>query len=453
MLDLACRDTIAALLTGNGDGVINAVRVSGPGATGVRDAVFLRARPGRVRPATLHLGRVQTAGGALETLCATFPGPRSYTGETCVELHGPGGRVNGQRLLQAVLGRGARQAQPGEFTLRAFLHGRLTLDQAEAVGLLLQAQSAEAAVAAERLRTGEVALALEPVREAVLGLLAETEAYLDFPEDGLPRASLDHQREAATRAAAALRALLRGHERTRRMLEGARVVLYGAPNAGKSALFNALCGRDRAIVDDAPGTTRDVVEASVTWEGMPVTLVDTAGTRVAAGRVEQEGVRRSLEEAARADLLLYCVGADDGGRDMRDPPPGPPVIVVETKGDLASSHGAAPGAAVRLGTAALTVSARVAEGLPALRRQIVERLSGRGHAEGVVAATARQAERVACAAEELQGAVRARDAGEPEEVVAERFRRAASAIGEVSGRVMPTEEVLGAIFGRFCIGK
>jgi tRNA modification GTPase len=452
-LDLECKDTIAALLTGSGDGVINVVRISGAAAVDVRDRVFVKHKGGPHKNGVMHLGHANCAGVPMEALCVTFGGTRTFTGEPCVELHGMGGRINAARLLDAVLGGGARQAMPGEFSLRAFLHGRLSLDQAEAVAALLTAQSTQAAVAATRLREGVLARALEPLRESVLSLLAETEAYLDFPDDGLPPQRVAAQRAMALDVADSLHSLLRGHERTRRMLEGARVVLWGAPNAGKSTLLNVLCGEARAIVDEVPGTTRDVVEAHVLWGGMPITLLDTAGVRDATGRVEQEGIRRSQEAAAKADLVLYCISADTRSESLLDPPAGVPVLVVETKGDLASKWGAAPAAARHLGTESLTVSALVGEGMETLRARMEDRLGGMRPDGDVVTATARQGELLTLAAEGLKAAMAARDVRDPEEVIAEHLRQAARCLGEVSGRAMPPEEVLGVIFSRFCIGK
>jgi tRNA modification GTPase len=453
-LDLQCKDTIAALLTGSGDGVVCVVRISGPDALRVRDRVFRKRRPTPWRAATLHLGELLLGKASrAEALGVTFPGKASFTGEACVELHGYGGRINSARLLAAVLAAGARQAQPGEFSLRAYLHGKMALDQAEAVSALMTARTDQAAVAAERLSGGTLGRALEPLREGLLLLLAETEAYLDFPEDGLPARRLEAQRMLALEVSDSLLGLLKGHDRTRRMLEGARVVLWGAPNAGKSSLLNALCGEERAIVDEIPGTTRDVVETQVQWDGMPVTLVDTAGVRTAEARVEQEGVRRSHAQAARADLVLYCVSTANQGRELTDPPGGRACLVVETKGDLASSWGAAPGVARRLGTETLTVSAHTGLGMEALKARIILRLGGASGAADSVTATARQGELLAGAAHALKQVVRCRDEGEPEEVVAEWMRQAARQVGEVSGRAVPTEEVLGTIFGRFCIGK
>jgi len=449
-LDLEAKDTITALLTGSSDGVVAIVRISGPRALELRDRLFHKKRAGAHRAAVMHLGHTLGEDGKPlgEALCVTFPDTASYTGEPCVELHGFGGRINAQRLLAAVLALGARQARPGEFTLRAYLHGKLSLDQAEAVGSLVAAQSVEAARQAESARSGGLTQALEPLREGMLSLLAETEAYLDFPEDGLPAARMEAQRMLVTEVMDQLRGLLTGHTRSRRLLEGARVVLWGAPNAGKSTLMNALCGEGRSIVDATPGTTRDVIESRVVWEGMPLTLLDTAGVREAQSNIEREGVRRSLEEARKADLVLHCVARDSGVQELQDPPTREPPIVVETKADLA-------GPARPLGADSIRVSAVSGEGMTLLRTRMMQRLTAGGQAAegGVVAATARQAELLETAHAALKAAVASREEQEPEEVVADHFRRAANAVGEVSGRHMPAEEVLGAIFSRFCIGK
>ena len=455
-LDIHGKDTIAALLTGSSDGVVSIVRISGPAATRVRERCFRKTRPGPFRVGTLHVGEVVDAAGAglMEGMCVSFADGASYTGENAVEIHGMGGRINAQRLLDTVLAAGARQAQPGEFTLRAYLRGRVGLDQAEAVAAMLGAQSHAAAQQAQRLRGGALGAALEPLRESMLALLAETEAYLDFPEDGLPEQRRAAHRALALQMAADLLQMVKGSHRTRRMLEGARVVLWGAPNAGKSTLFNALCGEDRAIVDEAPGTTRDVVETRVLWAGMPVTLVDTAGVRQGTNRVEQEGVQRSRTQCAGADAVLWCISTDSPASAVVPPPATAPVLVVETKGDLASDFGTAPGAARRLNTDVLPVSALLGEGVAELTTRLLQLLGADGPGEAnAVVATARQGALLTRAAECLQHAVAVRDGAEPEEVAAQCLRDAAEALGDVCGRVLPTEEVLGAIFGRFCIGK
>jgi tRNA modification GTPase len=455
LLDLQCQDTIAALLTGSSDGVLAVVRISGPQALAVRDRVFAKARPGPFQPATLHGGHLLERGQAgMHLLCATFPGTRSYTGEPSVELQGYGGRVNADRLLSTVLAQGARLAQPGEFTLRAFLHGRMSLDQAEAVSHLLTAQTHAAAQQAEHLRAGSLARALAPVRADMLNLLAETEAYLDFPEDGLPPQRSQAQRETMASLVSTLNQLRRGGQRVRRMLEGARVVLWGAPNAGKSTLLNALCGEQRAIVDEAPGTTRDAVEAHVVWDGVPVTLVDTAGIHGATDRVEQEGIRRSQEQARRADVVLWCVAADHPGV-VESPPVEPSRLwVVQTKSDRAPHTGVASREAAARGLPCVPVCAPSGDGLASLRQQLDAHLAGNtASAQDAVAANARQADLLERAAAALECAMAARDHAEPEEAAAQWLRNAADCVGQVSGQAMPTEEVLGQIFSRFCIGK
>jgi tRNA modification GTPase len=455
-LDLSAQDTIAALLTGSSDGVLTVVRISGSGAGEVRDRCFRRRRQGPYRAATLYLGTVllpeQEEVG--EALCVTFPEGRSYTGETSVEIQGFGGRINAGRLLRAVLLAGARQAEPGEFTFRAWLHGRLGLDQAEAVAALLSAQSEEAACEAERARGGALRLTLEPLRERMLRLLAETEAYLDFPDDGLPSQRRVVHAEEMDALIHGLNSMLTHQARARRLREGARVVLWGAPNVGKSTLLNALCGEGRSIVDDAPGTTRDVVDARVVWQGVPLTLVDTAGVREVHHRVEREGVQRSQKEAKEADLVLWCVAVNAAGHDGL-PCPAKDVLVVETKADVDGRTGLAQELGTRVGCAPLQVSALTGQGLGELRVRILERLGGQplGGEGGAVAANARQAGLIGQAVQALGAAADGRQNGEPEEAVADWLRRAARAVGEVSGRAIPPEEVLGAIFSTFCIGK
>ncbi len=453
--------TIAAIATPPGSGGIGVVRVSGLGAAAVAYALLGRLP----QPRLATLGRFRDANGASldEGLALWFPGPNSYTGEDVLELQGHGSPAALRLLLSAALAAGARLAQPGEFTQRAYLNGRMDLAQAEAVADLIAAGSAAAARAAVRSLSGEFSDRVNALAMGLLQTRALCEASLDFPDErdvpvavelAGPLASLEH----------ACRALLAATRGGVRVTATPRVVLAGRPNAGKSSLLNALTREDTAIVTPVPGTTRDVLQVEVELAGVGLTLLDTAGLRDTVDVVEQEGVRRARAAVVNADLVLYLVdsadnealaaAADDIQAMHLDELPGQNaaterLLLVASKTDLA---GAGANDAALL-PAALRVSTATGEGLDALRTEILRRL-GRGSGEGVGAFSARerhvQAVREALHHLEAARAVDTAKAGR--ELVAEELRLAQDALGAITGRTVP-DDVLAEVFGRFCIGK
>lgn len=445
-------DTIAAIATPPGSGGIGVVRVSGPEAP--RIARTLLGRVPAPRLATFAHFR-SPAGDLLdEGLALWFPGPHSYTGEDVLELQGHGSPAALQNLLRAVLAAGARLAQPGEFTQRAFLNDRLDLAQAEAVADLIAAGSATAALAAVRSLSGEFSRRVEALSRGLLQTRALCEALLDFPDER----DVPLQVDLATPLAvleADCRTLLEATRTGVRLAETPQVVLAGRPNAGKSSLLNALAREEAAIVTPVPGTTRDVLRVDVELDGVRLQLADTAGLRDTVDPIEEEGVRRARRAVATADLLLYVVDGTDAmamaaapqemaGLLGDDEDHRPSALMVATKADLLAHE--LPGVA-------LAVSARTGVGFPALRAAILARL-GRSTAEAAGAFSARE-RHVQAVRETLEHVIAARAAeaaGEGGELVAEELRLGQDALGAITGRTLP-DDVLGEVFGRFCIGK
>jgi len=443
-------DTIFAPATAPGRAALAVVRISGPRS---RAAVVALAGSAPA-PRRASLRKLVGADGALidEALTLWFPGPSSYTGEDCAEFHVHGGLAVVDALVSALADLGLRLAEPGEFTRRAFQNGRLDLAQAEAVADLIDAETtAQARQALDQLGGG-LSRRYDAWREALIESLAVLEAAVDFPDEDLPQDVAARARPHLARLLSELNTALADADRGRRVRDGYRVALIGAPNAGKSSLLNGLARRDAAIVTATPGTTRDVIEVPLVLGGYKTLLADTAGVRETEEVIEAEGVRRARAWASGADLRLWVVDshASDGSwrfaRDLVQPGD----LCVMNKADLPESldGGRARSAAVELGLAILDVSMKAggadAIGL-AIEARVVATLSA---AEFPAATRLRHAESLAEAA---VGVERALAQDEPE-LVAEDVRLAARALERVSGRVDP-EAVLDRVFSSFCIGK
>lgn len=422
-------DTIAALATGAGPSAIAVVRLSGPRAFEIGRAICARwidppaPRQARYTP-FIRNGQAFDAG-----LAIAFPGPRSYTGEDLLELQGHGGAA-ARVLLEACLDAGARLADPGELSERAFLNGKLDLVQAEAVAQLIGAQTERALRAAQASLGGSISAELGDALQALTLLRGRVEGLIDFAAEA-EGAELGLPGDVAG-LAAKVRALADSYRRGRRLFSRAEVVLAGPVNAGKSSLLNALAGEERALVDAAPGTTRDLVTADVELRGLAIRLVDTAGWREADG-VEARGIARGRDAAARAELVLWVTAAD-----AVEPPPDPSWLPVVAKRELRPGGVFAP---------ALAVSAHTGEGLDALWEAIATRLDPGGEDERVVA-TERQAQGLAEAATALERAA----VTNAIELVAEELAAASGALERVLGRGAEAD-VIDAVFRQFCIGK
>ncbi len=448
----AVRDdrTIAAIATSSGRGALAIVRASGPG---VRELARALLDP----PPTIarHASRCIVRDGAIATIdevvAILYYAPQSFTGEDMLELTTHGGIVTPAAVLAAVIRAGARQAEPGEFTRRAVLHGKLDLLQAEGVADLIEARSTAAQRMALRQLDGGLSRRVATLRRRILDLEALLAYDIDFPEedDGpIPRTRIDG---TAAELRDALDALLATGEQGALVHDGALVVLAGAPNVGKSSLFNALLGEARAIVTDVPGTTRDAIEAVLDLPGWPLRLVDTAGLRETADVVERMGIQASSRYLAQAAVVLAC-GDDTASMEavaeaLRHHTQAP-VITVATKDDLAS-----PGVARH---ADIRVSAHTGRGLRELLG-LVERQLQQQHGEPALDApgltAARHHAAVAAAAAELRAFSDAwRADALPASVAAIHVRAAADALGELIG-VVQVDDVLDAVFRRFCVGK
>jgi tRNA modification GTPase len=430
-------DVIFALASGAGRAAVAVLRLSGRGTGAVVEALAGRLPP----PRHASLRRLRHQGELLdEALVLWFPGPASYTGEDSAELHLHGGPAILAGVAEALVALGARPAEPGEFTRRAFLHGKLDLTAAEGIADLIVAETAGQRRQALRQAGGALASLYGGWTERLTALLARQEAFIEFEEEDLPADLSD----TVAMAAAALRAEIAAHladgGRGERLREGLHVAILGAPNAGKSSLLNALAGREAAIVSARAGTTRDVVEARLDLGGVPVTLADTAGLRDATDEIEAEGIRRARRRAEEADFLLLLFAADEEPDAETLAWRRPDALVVLSKSDLGPSWHDLDG---------LPVSARTGEGLASLRTRLEAEALARAGAVGETLLT-RPRHRAA-----LQDALAWLDAlasAPLPELRAEALRAALRAIGRITGRV-GVEAVLDVVFGEFCIGK
>ncbi|TAK88159.1 MAG: tRNA uridine-5-carboxymethylaminomethyl(34) synthesis GTPase MnmE [Betaproteobacteria bacterium] len=437
--DEVSRDTIAAIATPAGRGGIGVVRLSGAAVPEISKKLI--GRLPAPRHATVAVFRDRRGERIDEGIALYFPAPRSYTGEAVLELQGHGGPVVMQQLLAACLDAGARLAEPGEFTRRAFLEGKLDLAQAEAVADLIDAASREAARSALRSLSGEFSAAIDALKTQLIELRALTEAMLDFPEEEVDAL---HRDEAAGRLAAvkaSLEDLLARSRQGSLLRSGVHVVIAGRPNVGKSSLLNRLAGEERAIVTPIAGTTRDALREPVQIEGVPLVVVDTAGLRAASDMLERLGIERTQRELERADLVLAVREAGTSDSSPQDLPPGVERIDVYNKVDLVPGFHAPSGA--------VAVSAKTGEGLDALRRAILAAAGWSSTGESVFLAR----ERHLRALERARAHIETAGAQLPRwEFFAEELRLAHLALGAITGE-FTADDLLGEIFSRFCVGK
>ncbi|HUN67403.1 MAG TPA: tRNA uridine-5-carboxymethylaminomethyl(34) synthesis GTPase MnmE [Burkholderiales bacterium] len=433
-------ETIAAVATPPGRGGIGIVRVSGPKAAQIARAVTRRLPAPRA--ATLCSFGDSRGECVDEGIALFFPAPHSYTGEDVLELQGHGGPVVTHSVLGAVLDAGARLAEPGEFTRRAFLNGRLDLAQAEAVADLIDAASREAARSAMRSLRGDFSAAIARLVAGLTELRALTEAMLDFPEEEVD--SL-HRGDAGARLAqlrAELEEVIAKSKQGSLLRNGIHVVLAGRPNVGKSSLLNRLAGEERAIVTAVPGTTRDAVREPIQIEGVPIMVVDTAGLRESRDEIERLGMERTRRELERADVVLVVVEA---GKLQA---PDEPLPAAGTRIDVVNKIDLVPGTEPgRRGNAAY-VSALTGAGLEELRHALLEAAGWSSRGESVFLARERHLRSLAAARVHLESAA----AQAQWEFFAEELRLAQQSLGEITGRVS-ADDLLGEIFSRFCIGK
>ena len=446
-------ETIVAAATPPGRGGIGIVRLSGPKVPEIaavmlgelpppRHATFARFLDARHEPID--------AGLAL-----FFPAPASYTGEHLLELHGHGGPLVLEALIARALELGARPAQAGEFTQRAFLNDKLDLAQAEAIADLIDAGSREAVRAAMRSLQGEFSAMVRGLTEAVIDLRTYVEAAIDFPEEEIDFLADRELTERFETVREHFSGVLESARQGRLLRDGMTVVIAGRPNAGKSSLLNRLAGYDAAIVTPIPGTTRDVVRVPVAIDGMPLHVLDTAGLRDAGDPVEEEGMRRARAEIERADRVLFVIDVvdDPAGEAFREErarlPPDVPVTLVLNKCDLAAGL---PLADTATGPPRLYVSALTGAGLEELRAHLLGCMGFQTVEGGAISARQRHLESLARAREYTEEAARQLTERRAGELVAEELRAAQAALGEITGE-FTSDDLLGRIFAGFCIGK
>ncbi len=441
-------DTIAAVSTPFGEGAIALIRLSGPSAISIAESVYRgKRRVSEMRPRLQHYGGLFDEDRKVDdVLLSVYRAPASYTGDDVVEIGCHGGLLVTRRILDLLLKSGARSAEPGEFTQRAFLNGKMDLTQAEAVMDLISAQTDLALRAAHEQLEGRLGSRIEAMREALLGLLAHVEAYIDFPDEDID----PDTGEALLRRLDAVReeldALLATAARGRILREGVRTVIFGAPNVGKSSLLNLLLGYERAIVSPTPGTTRDSIEEVINLRGIPLRLIDTAGVRDASDAVERAGIERTLRQVERADLVLHL---EDGSRprSRETVADSSRELLVLNKADLGEDPAWS-------GVDAVRISCMESDGLGALEEAITAKIFGghTAHRDWSVAINARHQACLQLARKYADAARSALTDGLSAEFAAEELRAALNAVGEVVGRV-DTEDLLGRIFSSFCIGK
>lgn len=429
--------TIFAMATPPGRGAIAIIRLSGPGT----DAALSALGAPDLRPRLASLRTLRHAGAILDqALVLRFPGPKSYTGEDCAELHLHGGRAVIEAVSRALIDLSLRPAEPGEFTRRAFQNGRMDLAQAEAVADLIDAETSAQASQALGQLDGALSQAYAGFRRDLLAALALVEAEIDFPDEDIPDQLARSAGPVLDTLIRDLQAALSDADRGRRVREGYRIVLIGETNAGKSSLFNALVGREAAIVTTIAGTTRDVLDADLVIGGYAVTLSDTAGLRDSDDPVEAEGVRRARARAEAADLRLWVRAPGDPDGDAAAYAR-PDDLVIWTKADLGTIS-------AREGH---SVSALTEQGLKALHEALAARLA-RDLSGADFPAITRERHRRRLS-EAMTGVVEARARlSDAPELAGEDLRRAAAALARVTGAI-GVEDVLGEVFSTFCIGK
>ncbi len=471
----AAQDTIVAVAPPAGRGGVGIVRISGPAALAVLTRIFKPFAEGftAFKPRYLHYGRIVTPreNGQFETidegLAVFMPGPHSFTGEDVAELHCHGSPVLLGAAIEAAVAAGSRLAARGEFSYRAFLHGRLDLSQAEAVAELIAAPGPAAARLAQARLGGELGRRIDRVRAALLGLRSQLCLAVDFPDDEVECLAPEEFLAETRGAVKTLEELLIAYERSKIWQGECRVVLAGRVNTGKSSLLNALLGRGRALVSDIPGTTRDYLEETVNLNGLMVRLVDTAGLRETADSVEMQGIEHSRSRIEEADAVLLVVDAQSGleapeqellarlGRGRR------PVLVVFNKIDLLDTPPLLPES-----LHCLAISAKTGAGLDALAGEIRHALLHGRHSHGdssnngpgeespdnALAPNARQAAALSGALDDLRLLMDALQDGIPYDVAAVHLDAAAVALADVTG-LAATDDILNRVFSDFCIGK
>jgi tRNA modification GTPase len=469
-------DTICAVATPVGEGGIGIIRISGPDSLSIASR-FIRIRSGlplcTIESHRLHLADILRVDASVsdaslrvlapidEALVVYMKAPRSYTAEDVIEIHAHGSQAVLAMISESCVQAGCRLAIPGEFTKRAFLNGRLDLSQAEGVLATIKATSEQSLAIAQRHLRGDLKKEVDQLRSRLLAMLAQLEAGIDFVEEDIEFVGRDELKKALRETADVVGAALNSSRTGRVLREGARVVIVGRPNVGKSSLLNRLLGDSRAIVTNIPGTTRDLIEETVHFDGCTLSLVDTAGLRDTSDEIEREGMRRTEEAVRDADLLIIVIDANDLAQvaPIFDIPmfDGRKFVVVLNKIDLLTS-GQVEGLSAYLSlpddVVSLPISTVTGEGLKTLREIITDRVGLRilEPAQSVTITNIRHQEILLRCRDYLAKALESIESGTPQECVGVDLRGAADALGEITGAIT-SDEVLNRIFSQFCIGK
>lgn len=441
-------DTIAAIATAAGEAGIGVVRLSGPDSLAISQRLF-RPSSSACAYESHHLYHGHAIDGESvvdEVLLAYMKAPRSYTAEDVVEIHGHGGPVPLERILHLAIAHGARLANAGEFTLRAFLNGRLDLAQAEAVADVIHSQSDASLRLAVNQLSGRLSRAVDEARQAIVGVTAQLEANIDFSEDDVPPAAAATLLAQLGSAEEALCGLLRAADEGVLYRRGARVAIVGRPNAGKSSLLNALLRTNRAIVTPIAGTTRDTIEESISLNGLPVVLVDTAGITDTQDPVEAIGVDRSRQAIEAADLVLFVYDLEAGwtADDAKLMPEGKPLLIAANKRDLVDGRGLPPDQ--------VAVSALTGASLDELELRLRQMLAPHAGVDDILVNNLRHKQLLEEAAQHVRDAMRSVQEQRPADFVSIDLRAALVALGTITGSDV-SESLLDEIFSRFCIGK
>jgi tRNA modification GTPase len=444
-------DTIVAAATPPGSGGIGIVRISGPEVPAIAQSMLKRLPDART--ATV-CNFNDTHGESIDTgIALYFPAPHSFTGEDVLELHGHGGPVPVAAIVDAAIAQGARRAEPGEFTKRAYLNDKLDLVQAEAIADLIGSGSRQAARAALRSLSGSFSAQIAGLQEQLIRLRLHVEAAIDFPEEDVDFLSDHALRRSIDNCGETFAAILAGARTGRVLRDGFRIVIVGEPNVGKSSLLNLLSGQDAAIVTEIAGTTRDILRETIDIDGLTVELVDTAGLRENPDRIEAEGIRRAKEAMRSADAALWirdATAAAENNAKFRaeNLPPDTPVITVTNKIDLS---GEAPGL-VKGSANSLRLSAKTGDGVDALRRAICELAGYQDTGEGAFTARRRHIDALEQAQAHFSAGVAALEQSRAGELLAEELRLSHQALAGITGS-FSSDDLLGRIFSEFCIGK
>lgn len=451
--EFVSKDSIVAIATPPGEGAIGIVRLSGPEAKTSAQKFFIPRRNLKELPTFRPtLGDFVTKGNQKidQVLLIYYPAPRSYTGEDLVEIHAHGNPVVLRQIVQTFLQTGLRLAEPGEFTKRAFLNGKMDLTQAEAVANLIAAKTDLAAQASLAQLEGSLSRQVETLRQRIVDMFVYVEAAIDYPDEDLELLSQGQLEERAKALIDQMAQIRKGAQSGKLLRDGVSAVIVGKPNVGKSSLLNALLNEERAIVTPIPGTTRDIVSEFVNLEGLPVKFVDTAGIRETGEVVEQEGVRRSVKSLEQADVVLFvCDGASgitEEDQEILERVKNKKTLYVVNKSDLPSKdfngHLTSP----------LFVSAKERTGLDDLRRAVVEQVGNGFKSQENYLVTLRHVEAMRRAEEALQKAQATLVQKLSGEFVAVDLRAALDELGEIVGQTT-TDDILDKIFSTFCIGK